>query len=99
MTPSEDDLDLASRELCPDDACIGVLGPDGICPECGRGRDGSRAAAEAAASSSASADADGAGGDEGGAFDEDRELCPDDACIGLIGADGQCRECGRTRQS
>ncbi len=24
------------RELCPDDSCIGVLGPDGLCPLCGR---------------------------------------------------------------
>ena len=36
----------------------------------------------------------------GPAFDEgERELCPDDACIGLIGEDGRCRECGRSRQS
>ena len=26
---------------------------------------------------------------------EDRELCPDGGCIGLIGADGRCKVCGR----
>ena len=25
-----------------------------------------------------------------------RRLCPDGACIGVIGDDGRCRECGRT---
>ena len=98
MTQEPDDLDLAARELCPDDACIGVLGADGICPECGRSKSGAavtspyRAAPEIAAVNDEAAAAP--------AFDEDeRELCPDDACIGLIGDDGRCRECGRSRQS
>jgi hypothetical protein len=25
----------------------------------------------------------------------DRRLCPDGSCIGLVGADGRCRVCGR----
>jgi hypothetical protein len=29
-------------------------------------------------------------------FDPHRRLCPDGACIGIIGADGRCRVCGRT---
>ena len=28
--------DLDRRELCSDDACIGVLGPDGACKVCGK---------------------------------------------------------------
>jgi hypothetical protein len=28
--------------------------------------------------------------------DEDRRLCPDGACIGLIGYDGRCKVCGRS---
>ena len=32
--------------------------------------------------------------DDDGA-DEDRELCPDGGCVGLIGADGRCKVCGR----
>jgi hypothetical protein len=30
--------------------------------------------------------------------DEDfmtRKLCPDGACIGVVGKDGRCRECGK----
>jgi hypothetical protein len=36
---SEDDLDsidFASRKLCSDGICIGVIGPDGLCKECGK---------------------------------------------------------------
>jgi hypothetical protein len=32
----DDDPDWAQRKLCPDDGCIGVLGPDGACKVCGR---------------------------------------------------------------
>ena len=27
---------------------------------------------------------------------DQRKLCPDDACIGVIGADGTCKVCGRS---
>jgi hypothetical protein len=39
--------------------------------------------------------------DEGdGAFaGEERELCPDGACIGVIGPAGKCKVCGRVRGS
>jgi len=31
-----------------------------------------------------------------GAIDwENRRLCSDENCIGVIGADGRCRECGK----
>jgi hypothetical protein len=37
---SDDDTDDASpwedRILCPDESCIGTIGPDGHCSECGR---------------------------------------------------------------
>jgi hypothetical protein len=29
-------------------------------------------------------------------FDPHRRLCPDGACIGVIGSDGRCRVCGRS---
>ena len=86
-----DDLDLEERRLCPDGACIGVLGADGRCGVCGRAEDGSAAEPVPAA-----ADAEAAGADEGTPDgDDDRQLCPDGACIGVIGDDGRCRECGR----
>ncbi len=37
--PADDDerpVDLASRKLCSDGTCIGVIGPDGRCKECGK---------------------------------------------------------------
>jgi hypothetical protein len=33
---------------------------------------------------------------EPGGDDDDRTPCPDGACIGIIGPDGRCTECGRT---
>ena len=36
---SEDDqssIDFASRKLCSDGTCIGVIGADGLCKECGK---------------------------------------------------------------
>ena len=36
---AEDDeavIDLATRVLCSDGTCIGVVGPDGRCKECGK---------------------------------------------------------------
>lgn len=98
------------RELCPDGACLGLIGPDGRCKVCGAvspngppardepgavdPRPASRdsAAVDLAASSEGSAVADP---DD---FDvEHRELCPDGACLGLIGPDGRCKVCGRSR--
>jgi hypothetical protein len=97
-----DDLDLENRRLCPDGACIGVIGPDGRCRECGR--------KDLTPGASPSGRGEMESGDEperepepeperegGGAFDEDRELCPDGACVGVIGANGRCKECGRKR--
>jgi predicted amidophosphoribosyltransferase len=28
--------DKKKRQLCPDESCIGIIGPDGFCVECGR---------------------------------------------------------------
>ena len=36
---------------------------------------------------------------EGDATFDDRHLCPDGACTGLIGTDGKCKECGRSASS
>jgi hypothetical protein len=32
----EGTIDLDSRKLCSDGTCIGVIGPDGRCKECGK---------------------------------------------------------------
>jgi hypothetical protein len=87
-----DEVDDDDRDLCPDGACIGLIGPDGRCNVCGRPGDGKAAAAVAAALPTG----EGALEVEDG---EDRELCPDGNCIGLIGPDGRCKVCGVPRES
>ena len=39
--------------------------------------------------------ADSNGGDDWDAGWENRRLCVDESCIGVIGPDGRCKECGR----
>jgi hypothetical protein len=91
MSPDEG-FEPARRELCPDGSCIGLIGADGRCKVCGT------------VSPSAVADPRHQGmvaiEDAGfpAADEDDRELCPDGACIGLIGADGRCNVCGRPRE-
>ena len=101
------DAEWANRRLCPDGHCIGVIGPDGRCKECGR--PGGKAAAEAddapptVANAESEADEDLAAdtlpSESPAAADDDewanRRLCPDGNCIGVIGPDGRCKECGR----
>jgi len=33
---THEDLDWENRRLCADEACIGIIGPDGRCKECGK---------------------------------------------------------------
>ncbi len=105
-----DTFDPELRELCPDGACIGVIGPDGRCKECGKwasnatpGRPAHRGHTHGPETSERLP----AGGEpvedprhgHGAGEDndlEERTLCPDGACIGIIGPDGRCKECGRS---
>ena len=108
----EGGFDPTKRRLCPDGSCIGILGPDGKCGECGRvggpatGDAGGPEAAEPPAfeadvrdddsSASAAVAAPAAGN---GGFDPARRLCDDGTCVGVIGADGKCAVCGRVSGS
>jgi hypothetical protein len=98
----------ANRVLCSDESCIGVIGPDGRCKECGLAFEGVWEPAvvesdEADEAPAAAAAADGVQRDEAGspftvADDDDwesRTLCIDESCIGVIGPDGRCKECGK----
>jgi hypothetical protein len=97
------------RRLCPDGACIGVMGADGKCTVCGTSAGGEQDVAAAVEDSvevpatgdelpsdndleSTPADQDERG--EGG-FDTKRRLCADETCIGVIGSDNRCSECGK----
>ncbi len=118
-TPQED-LDWENRKLCSDPACIGVIGPDGRCKECGKTYEGDPfdtpldPALPAAGSDDVepegvtfetepvepadeSGDAEKLEDDESQVDDDwkNRKLCSDPACIGIIGPDGRCKECGK----
>ena len=91
------DFDPADRELCPDGACVGVIGSDGRCRECGKKAPGGAPGATPAQAEKIEAAAPPVAPRvvEGDSFDpSQRELCPDGACIGVIGPDGRCKECG-----
>jgi hypothetical protein len=96
-------VDWENRRLCSDENCIGVIGPDGRCKECGRPCDpgeslaGPSPAAHPAEAPAEEPPAAPAADPAVGADDdwENRRLCSDENCIGVIGADGRCRECGR----
>jgi hypothetical protein len=95
--------EFLDRELCTEGACIGVIGPDGFCKECGRPgpstsidpRNQGLRPVEEVAEEIEAAIAESALPTAPEDF-ADRELCPDGACIGVLGADGRCSECGRT---
>jgi hypothetical protein len=93
----QSDLDWQRRTLCSDENCIGVIGPDGRCKECGKKYEGptlektvveedtAEPEAEADLETESTADADW----------DNRLLCRDGNCIGVIGPDGRCKECGK----
>jgi hypothetical protein len=96
----------SKRRLCPDGACVGVLGADGRCSVCRRAAGASAAASEAPSEvKSETADQDDSHSDETDApssvaasassFDSKRRLCEDGSCVGIVGADGVCGSCGR----
>ena len=111
--------DWENRVLCSDGNCIGVIGADGRCKECGKPYEGrlpksfgiqdaaavpeppdqtqsGAEADDAEQSSTGEPDAEKSTVDEAGDDDWDnRVLCSDGNCIGVIGADGRCKECGK----
>lgn len=101
------DEEWEKRRLCPDGNCIGVIGPDGCCKECGRkvGKgDGAPVSSEPHEESRGESEDGGQDAAAGGWDDdpavaaddewENRTLCSDESCIGVIGPNGTCRECG-----
>ena len=106
---AEGALDLEQRELCPDGSCTGVIGDNGCCRQCGLASDGSGVPCgeRVQARDEDGGEDEGQGGDDegeedgagtGAALDEERELCLDGTCVGLIGADRRCKVCGRAAE-
>jgi hypothetical protein len=92
--------DWEKRILCSDESCIGTIGPNGKCRECGKPHEGEPPSghsvngeqtmvAEEQKPVSSKTDTDSVDN-----WDK-RVLCSDESCIGTIGEDGRCRECGK----
>jgi len=109
---SQADLEWKKRTLCADESCIGVVGPDGRCKECGLPFDGplpdpdvqplpeaEEPASEREAGDDETAaepeESDDAAMSQADLEWEKRTLCVDESCIGVIGPDGRCKECGK----
>ena len=106
-TSAMDEDEFHHRQLCSDGACVGVLDSEGVCKECGmvgaetttdpRLRAFKKDDVETPAPEEAvrTRPVQGETGSEDLPEDfENRRLCPDGACIGLVGADGTCGVCG-----
>jgi hypothetical protein len=93
------------RRLCPDGTCIGIIGADGKCAECGAPAAGESesGAEEPPATNTLESDDEvelpreesSADSEDGPAFDPKRRLCSDGTCIGVIGSNNRCQVCGR----
>ena len=106
---SQADIEWENRVLCSDGNCIGILGADGRCKECGSLYEGDLPAAQSENAPEAvppepsehpEAESESIQAEENPASisDDDwenRRLCADGNCIGVIGPDGKCKECGR----
>ncbi len=101
------DIEWEHRILCSDGNCIGVIGPDGRCKECGKEYEGTLAedhfSAKEEPSPAENADEKEDPSLEGMPHEvadnddwQDRVLCSDGNCIGVIGPDGHCKECGKS---
>jgi hypothetical protein len=102
--------DWENRVLCSDESCIGTIGSDGRCKECGKPYDGLLPATPSAGDVPTETKTNIApdllqepevrkdSGVEDSLPDEEwekRVLCSDESCIGVIGSDGKCKECGK----
>lgn len=97
---------LEGRVLCSDESCIGTVGPDGKCKECGLEYQGDEPLDFSGPTNDAEDDLGGDNADEPGKTGEpsgeaaatdpdERVCCPDETCIGIIGPNGKCGTCGK----
>jgi hypothetical protein len=97
-------FDPRQRRLCPDGACVGVVGPDARCKVCGTLDEGAVGLPPEALAGGCASEIDeeereavrqrAAEAAEAADFNPARKLCPDGACVGVIGDDGRCKACG-----
>jgi hypothetical protein len=96
------DKEWQNRKLCSDGNCIGVIGKNGFCSECGRksieNGEASPGGFEAETLEAHGDDLSAEPPDADSAEDSDwenRVLCSDENCIGIMGPDGRCTACGK----
>ena len=113
MSKNQADMEWENRRLCSYDNCIGVIGPDGRCKECGKPYAGElpeeianlKTDFEEEPVVKEDSDASKQAGDneekkpQADIEWENRILCSDGSCIGVIGSDGRCKECGKPFES
>src|SRR4030066_998715 len=93
----DENEDWEKRTLCSDEACIGTIGPDGKCKECGKIYEDKLPEGQGAVNSkpvTVTEQKTVSSVDKNDDWDK-RVLCSDEACIGVIGPDGKCKECGK----
>jgi len=100
-TKSQVDIEWEQRKLCIDESCIGVIGLDRRCKECGLPfeegpSDGTEEESAVEDFEAAAAEEELEDVAENGAETshadlewEQRRLCIDESCIGVIGPDGR----------
>lgn len=108
-TSSLSEEEFLHRQLCPDGTCIGLLDAQGVCKECGmvggvsttdprlRGfkkEDVPTPVADEVDTDEATDETLAGTADDLPEDFGDRRLCPDGSCIGVVGSDGVCGECG-----
>jgi hypothetical protein len=94
--------DWENRILCSDESCIGVIGSDGHCKECGLLFNGDLKNDKLNGNEyidrlDSEPDQDIADEESTAPMDKDwetRTLCRDGNCIGVVGPDDKCKECG-----
>jgi len=95
----DENIDWDARVLCSDESCIGTIGPDGKCKECGKPCEGilPEGRVKEIVQSTAADEVKSVLPEDAGSDDDwdKRVLCSDGACIGVIGPDGKCKECGK----
>jgi len=92
-------FDPATRRLCPDGSCVGILDRDGRCTECGQAGNPASAEADMALAEDALEGVMPESQTVGEGFDPGRRLCEDGTCVGVIGASGACDVCGRSAEA
>ena len=95
----DENIDWDTRVLCSDESCIGTIGPGGKCRECGKPYEGVLPDGHGAENAHPEVKEEPKPiSDEIVESDDDwdkRVLCSDGSCIGVIGPDGKCKECGK----